>query len=81
MSTIFNEKVSSTEIKDLKKIIFLKQTELLEMQDFYAIPNNDNHSLLNYTEEINKLENKLEMKIKHYRNNKQLKKDLDLLNY
>lgn len=75
------EKILSAQIKDLKKKIFLKQTELLEMQDFYKISYNDDISLIKYINEINNLENNLEKKIKYYRNNKQLHKDLDLLNF
>ena len=63
------------------KKIFLKQSELLEMQDFYKITDNDSNPLQEYIEEIKNIEYTLDVKIDNYRNNKKLKKDLDLLNY
>ena len=78
---VLYEKILSDEIKDLQKKIFLKQSELLEMQDFYKITDNDSNPLQEYIEEIKNIEYTLDVKIDNYRNNKKLKKDLDLLNY
>lgn len=59
-------------IRKINNEIYKKQTQLIEMMDFFGIEENDKISLNKYINEINKMENELIKNIDIYKKRKKI---------